>query len=226
MRKTWSMASSRMAEKVGSSAESNSTLGGFLRSGDQGLDPIGSQAGETGGHRFAVGQLSLFRHRPFGDGQPFVLPGGSPEGAATGRARRRPVRPCSGCRAARTRFRSRVSRSNAARVWRGMKRERHWATSCRGLSYEPPWGPDKAVVHQVSSCRRRSEACCVDSGASSRSSTSSESSEKHRRAVVGALEVAPIAQQYRLEAVDQQVDVAVSVEVLGQGLGERQFTPW
>ena len=37
-----------------------------------------------------------------------------------------------------------------------------------------------------------------------------------------ALEVRPVAQEDRLEALDQQVDVAEGVEVLAQGLGQRR----
>ncbi len=42
------------------------------------------------------------------------------------------------------------------------------------------------------------------------------------RAVLGTLEVGPIAEEDGLEAVDEQVDVAKGVEVLCQGLGERR----
>ena len=42
------------------------------------------------------------------------------------------------------------------------------------------------------------------------------------RAVVGPLEVGPVAQQDGLEAVDQQVGVAEGVEVLAEGLDERR----
>ena len=220
MRKTWSMASSRTLEKVGSSADSSSSTDGLLGLGDEGAAPGRGQVGEARGDGLAVGEFGLLGRGPLGDGQAL-------RHSSVAEQEQRPVELGEDRRQLGA-----LGRSLAAGC----------AAGCRAPGRPGSGGDelDETVGHLQ---QRLVVGVGVRTG-QDRGAPGEKLPQQERRllggelgveqvedqfgeqreglgAVLGALEVAPVAQQDDLEAVDQQVDVAVGVEVLGQGVGER-----
>ena len=142
--------------------------------------------------------------------------------ARDGRWRGRRAPAPAGWTARSTRVRSRASRSRNA-AGRASRSSRRGARPprLRPSSYASPYCPLSASVLQSSRLRSSSENWASVSGPSSRSSTRPASSLNCSARALGPLEVRPVAQQRRLEALDQDVGAAEGVEVLLSVSSER-----